>query len=243
MMGMPRKLHQSHIPSPEACLHSSSSPPHVPTALAAAAGEAGAGSDERPEGAEAAGEGLTVPSAASLPLGLVRKTMLLDGDVARVSSEGLRAVGVAADAFVGLLARAALASAAGDKRKNFRFGDVLAVAKRDRRMAEMGLAEVLAEDPSFAEVRVGRAPAAAREREPGRAPTAARDARLRRASVPLPTRGREGSLTSAHPIGGGDGHLRPRHQGFPAACTHPSPLTCHAGEEIGARGWRGAGKS
>lgn len=77
--------------------------------------------------------------------------MLMDDEVARVGAEGLRAVAAAAEAFLGLLASKALSRAGGDKRKNFRFDDLLAVAKQDRRLGVMGLSDVLQRDPAFEE--------------------------------------------------------------------------------------------
>lgn len=115
------------------------------TELAASEDPQGAGDPESSDPSPS-----TAP--ASLPTSLVKKIMTMDSDVSRVSAEGLRAVGAATEAFLGLLAAGALARAAGDKRKNFRFGDVLALALKDRRLIDMGLAEVLQQDPQFREV-------------------------------------------------------------------------------------------
>lgn len=76
----------------------------------------------------------------------------MDDEVSRVGSEGLRAVAAATEAFLKLLASQALSRATREKRKNFRFDDLLAVAKQDRRMGIMGLSEIFQEDPIFQEV-------------------------------------------------------------------------------------------
>lgn len=96
-------------------------------------------------------EGGSSAAEAALPTSLVKRIMLMDDEVARVGAEGLRAVAAAAEAFLGLLASKALSRAGGDKRKNFRFDDLLAVAKQDRRFGVMGLSDVLQRDPMFEE--------------------------------------------------------------------------------------------
>jgi hypothetical protein len=76
----------------------------------------------------------------------------MDPDVDRLSADGVRALAKATSLFLGLLAAKSLDHARGLKRKNFKFSDIEAVARRDRRMGDMGLAELLADDAAFAEV-------------------------------------------------------------------------------------------
>ncbi|KAK2075655.1 hypothetical protein QBZ16_001763 [Prototheca wickerhamii] len=123
---------------------------HYKTLAAEKAVEAGALAEEG-AAAGAEHEGGSSAAEAALPTSLVKRIMLMDDEVARVGAEGLRAVAAAAEAFLGLLASKALSRAGGDKRKNFRFDDLLAVAKQDRRLGVMGLSDVLQRDPAFEE--------------------------------------------------------------------------------------------
>lgn len=133
--------------------------PHLPPAEQWAeqqreAAEAG-GSQQGGEGEEAAGPPPAAgapPPPFGLPTSLVKKIMVMDGDVGRVSADGLRAVAKATELFLQLFAAKAYAHAKAAKRKNIKFCDLAAVAGRDRRLVDMGLGDLLERDPVFAEV-------------------------------------------------------------------------------------------
>jgi len=114
-------------------------------AEAAAAREAaGAGGEEMDQGDEEAAA--AAPSAASLsfPLSIVRKLIMLDPEVARVSADAAKAISAAAAAFAAsTLAGSAAAVAAQNKRRTLRASDVTRAASRDTRCLDMGLLPVL----------------------------------------------------------------------------------------------------
>eukprot|EP00887_Chlorella_sp_A99_P005767 scaffold1.g5767.t1 len=128
---------------------------------AAAAAAVEAGGSPGSEGGEAraaeaphegeAGAG-AAPPPFGLPTSLVKKIAMVDPDVSRISADAVRALAKATELFVGGLALKALDHAVAAKRKNFKFEDVAAVARRDRRCMDMGLPDVLARDPAFAPV-------------------------------------------------------------------------------------------
>lgn len=78
-----------------------------------------------------------------LPISLVKKIMLLDPEVSRVSSEGLSAVSLVTTIFLGVLAEQAQQVATGAKRKTLRFADVRDASRRYSRQCDMGLYEGL----------------------------------------------------------------------------------------------------
>jgi len=102
-------------------------------AKAAAAGAAA-------DAARAAGGAPPTPpkpaAAPGLPLSVVRRLMMLDPDVGRVSSGAARAVVAAAEGFVALLAEAGAGVAAEERRRTVRGSDVLAASRRDGRLAD-----------------------------------------------------------------------------------------------------------
>lgn len=87
------------------------------------------------------------------PLSLVKKLACLDPEVDRIASDAVKMLSAATSLFIELLASKSLAHAENNKRKNFKFSDVEAIAKKDRRLVDMGLGEMLAHDSIFEQVR------------------------------------------------------------------------------------------
>jgi len=107
---------------------------------AAREGAAEEGAAEEGEAAAAAAP----PPSSSFPLSVVRKLILLDPEVGRVSADAARAISMAAAAFASsTLAASAAAVAARAKRRTLRAADVAAAAARDTRCLDMGLIPVL----------------------------------------------------------------------------------------------------
>ena len=109
--------------------------------------------------------GEEAPQTRQLPAAAVRRIMVLDQDVKRVSQQAVAAVGRATRLFLELLAAEALGQAASHKRHSVRFGDVVAVAQRDQRLVDMGLGEVFLTEAIFAAAR-GEAGATRRAKQP-----------------------------------------------------------------------------
>ena len=109
---------------------------------AAAGGEA-AGEEE--EGTEAQAAAAAAPVFSSFfPLSIVRKLIMLDPEVGRVSADAAKAISMAAAAFASAtLAGSAAAVAARNKRRTLRVSDVIGAASRDTRCLDMGLLPVL----------------------------------------------------------------------------------------------------
>ncbi|CAL8461902.1 g1433 [Coccomyxa elongata] len=80
------------------------------------------------------------------PLSLIKRIMCLDPEVTRISGDGLKAVAKAAELMVELLGSKAAKEALSHKRKTIKLGDVERAVRTDRRLVEVGLKEVLAED-------------------------------------------------------------------------------------------------
>jgi len=126
---------------------------------AAATTRAAAAAAAAAEAAEAAGPGESAPGAAaddpaasapapplpgsSLPLSVVRRLMLVDPDVKRVSAGAARAVAAAVEAAVAALARSSAAVAAASKRRTLRPADILGAVRADGRWADTGCVGVL----------------------------------------------------------------------------------------------------
>lgn len=87
-----------------------------------------------------------------LPTSLVKKIASMDPEFQRISGDGNKAMAKAASLFLEWLAVKALAHATGNKRKNFKFADIEAVAKKDRRLIDMDLPTFFQEDAAFAEI-------------------------------------------------------------------------------------------
>lgn len=84
----------------------------------------------------------TAPPA--LPASVVRRIMLLDPDVGRVSAGAARAVTAATEAFLGMIATASLRVASETRRRTLRGGDVVTAARRDDRLVDAALPAALA---------------------------------------------------------------------------------------------------
>lgn len=113
-------------------------PPSLPStaAEAAAAAAAQAADGEAAEGGEG-GEAPAPRSAAppppfGFPTSLVKRIVLADDEISRVSADALRAICKAAELFVGQLAVRALEHAQAQKKKNFKAADIEHLAGRDR---------------------------------------------------------------------------------------------------------------
>jgi DNA-directed RNA polymerase I subunit RPA43 len=87
------------------------------------------------------------------PTSLVKRIMCIDPDVNRVSAEAIRATSKATELFLQLLATKCGKVAASQKRRTLRFNDVEAASKKDRRLIDMGLNDLLVNDNIFDEVR------------------------------------------------------------------------------------------
>ena len=120
-----------------------------------AAAEAAAGGNGG-EGDEEGGAGPNSAPALTpfvFPTSLIKKIACMDPDVDRMAADATRALSKATALFVELLATKALNHATHLKRKNFKFSDIEAVGKKDRRMVDMGLPEMFEKDKAFEEVR------------------------------------------------------------------------------------------
>ena len=125
---------------------------HCPEHHAAAADDAeGEGAD--PELGEPSGSGVAsnIPPFG-LPTSLVKKIAGMDPEFQRISGEGNKAMAKATALFLEWLAIKSLAHATANKRKNFKFADIEAVAKKDRRLTDMDLPTYFQEDAVFAEI-------------------------------------------------------------------------------------------
>jgi histone H3/H4 len=74
-----------------------------------------------------------------LPLSLVKKLACKDEEVKRISGDAVRVIAEATGLFLGDLASQAYSYAVSKNRKNFKFSDVEHVARKDRRMVDIGL--------------------------------------------------------------------------------------------------------
>lgn len=80
----------------------------------------------------------------------------MDPEVDRMGADAVRALSKATALFIESLAAKSLAHAQQSKRKNFKFADIEAVAKRDRRLNDMGLADFFKNDRAFEGVHAAR---------------------------------------------------------------------------------------
>lgn len=94
-------------------------------------GGEGAAAGEEPAPA-AVGGGGAAPPPFGFPTGVVKRIMMVDDEVQRVSADAVRAIAKATELFVQQLAARALQHAQAGKRKNFKEPDVAHVAGRDR---------------------------------------------------------------------------------------------------------------
>jgi histone H3/H4 len=86
---------------------------------------------------------------SALPLSMVKKLATSDTDVKRISGEALKVITEATGMFLGSLASGALDVAASNKKKNFKFEDIVALAKKDARLIDMGLLQIYQEQLPF----------------------------------------------------------------------------------------------
>ncbi|CAK0783672.1 hypothetical protein CVIRNUC_006871 [Coccomyxa viridis] len=86
------------------------------------------------------------PHPFGFPLSLVKRVMCMDSEVARISREGLQAVAKTAELLVADMAARSLAAAQGQKRRTIKLCDVSQTVRRDRRLVDVGLKDILAED-------------------------------------------------------------------------------------------------
>ena len=113
---------------------------YPPSAEEAAVAAAAAAEQQSPggEAGQAAEEGPAAPAAGAppppfgFPTGVVKRIMLVDEEVQRVSADAVRAIAKATELFVQQLAVRALEQAQAHKKKNFRLPEVLHVVGRDR---------------------------------------------------------------------------------------------------------------
>jgi histone H3/H4 len=84
-----------------------------------------------------------------LPLSMVKKVAMKDEDVNRVSGDALKVITEATGLFLGNLASKSLVLALGNNRKNFKFEDMVKVAKRDPKLVDMGLLKAFEEQEPF----------------------------------------------------------------------------------------------
>lgn len=127
------------------------------TARADAAEECGATTGGNGEQAGSGGVGASCRAAASKPAGfpasIVKRIMCLDEDVDRISGVALKAVSKAAELYLSQMAERSMAVAVRAKRKTLKFSDIQQSARRDKRMGEMGLQDILAFSTVFSEAR------------------------------------------------------------------------------------------
>ena len=88
---------------------------------------------------------------ASLPLGTVKKIMMMDKEVSRASADGVRAVALAAEVFLGLLGSKCAALAKKGKRRTILLKDFEQAVRYDKRLVEAGLKDVIQEVQQQAE--------------------------------------------------------------------------------------------
>lgn len=130
----------------------------IAAAEAAAAEECDEGDGEREaasgrDGDVGASGQATAARPAGLPASIVKRIMLLDEDVDRVAGGALKAVSKAAELFLAQLTQRSMAIAVKSKRKTLKFSDIQQCARADKRMAEMGLQDILAFSTVFSEAR------------------------------------------------------------------------------------------
>ena len=88
---------------------------------------------------EAADSKANASNPTILPISLVKKVAFRDEEVGRISAEGVRMIAESCGLFLGLLAAKSYKHAVTSKRKNFKLSDIEHVAKKDKRMCDMGL--------------------------------------------------------------------------------------------------------
>lgn len=74
-----------------------------------------------------------------LPLSLVKRLATRDEEVGRISGDAVKCIAEATGQFLGVLAGTSYMKAIGNKRKNFKYSDIDDVARKDKRLVDMGL--------------------------------------------------------------------------------------------------------
>lgn len=121
--------------------------------LAAEQAERGdAQEDDQQDGAAPSTSAPTGPPFG-FPTSLVKRIMCIDPDVSRVSADAIRATSKATELFLQLLATKCGKVASSQKRRTLRFNDVEAASKKDRRLVDMGLNDLLANDKVFDDIK------------------------------------------------------------------------------------------
>lgn len=92
-------------------------------------------------------------ASSGFALSLVRRIMLLDPEVNRISSDAVRAIAKAAELMIEQLATKAHSVASSNKRSTVRFTDVDRAVRSDHRYVDMGLKECFATEDLFASAR------------------------------------------------------------------------------------------
>lgn len=90
---------------------------------------------------------------AGFPASIVKRIMCFDEEVDRISGGALKAVSKAAELFLSQMAERSMAVAVKAKRKTLKFSDIQQSSRNDKRMAEMGLQDILAFSTVFSEAR------------------------------------------------------------------------------------------
>lgn len=81
--------------------------------------------------------------AAQLPFSLVKRIILLDKDVGRVSGDGLKLIASSAELFLEMLTAKGVAASKASKRRTVKLEDFESTLKYDKRLGEMGIKGVL----------------------------------------------------------------------------------------------------
>ena len=119
-------------------------------AYAKALEEAGGDADRDGGGdAEASVDTGKARTHSALPLSMVKKLVTMDDEVKRISGDALKVITEATGLFLGNLASKSIATALANKKKNFKFEDIVSVAKRDPRLVDMGLVKAFEEQDPF----------------------------------------------------------------------------------------------
>lgn len=108
--------------------------------------EAG-GANEGNEGNGAEGALDQTRIHSMLPLSMVKKVVMKDDEVNRITGDALKVLTEATGLFLGNLASKSLALALGNNKKNFKLEDMVKVAKIDARLVDMGLVKAFEEEP------------------------------------------------------------------------------------------------
>lgn len=102
---------------------------------------------------DAGASGQLAAKPAGFPASIVKRIMCLDEEVDRISGGALKAICKAAELFLSQMAERSMAVAVKAKRKTLKFSDIHQSSRRDKRMEEMGLQDILAFSTVFAEAR------------------------------------------------------------------------------------------